>query len=147
MCFLVVGITCMVVDLMVYRLLGWTLGMRLDVAKAISYWAGVCVGFVGNKLWTFQSQSKSLAEPAAYLAQYFVTMLVNVGCNSLVLTLLGPQATALAYITATGVSTVLNFVGLRWFTFRRGLAERENASVLEFPRHDASNASTRRRAA
>ncbi len=130
--FVVVGVSCVLVDLAVYRLLGWTMGLRLDVAKGLSYWAGVCVGFVGNKLWTFQSKRKSLSEPVTYLAQYSLTMLVNVGCNRLALTVLGPQATALAYLFATGVTTVLNFAGMRLVTFRRGISERhEKPAVVD----------------
>jgi putative flippase GtrA/SAM-dependent methyltransferase len=121
--FLIVGLCCVAVDSSLYHLLGWTVGLPLYLAKAISFMAGVVVGFVGNKLWTFQSRRKSLAEPLTHLALYSVTMLVNVGCNQAVLSVVGSSATTVAYLAATAVTTVLNFLGMRLFTFRQGIQQ------------------------
>jgi putative flippase GtrA len=122
--FIVIGVTCVVVDLVVYRLLCSQGGIRLDWAKAISYWAGVVVGFAGNKFWTFRSAQKSLREPVAYFILYSLTMLANIGCNRAVLATLVAEATGLAFLFATGVSTCLNFVGMRLLVFRRGIQQR-----------------------
>lgn len=122
--FLVVGTLSVLVDLAIYRLLGAALGWRMDVAKGISYWAGVVVGFVGNKLWTFESSSKSLREPISYLALYAITMLVNIGCNRAALAVLGAESVAIAFLFATGVTTVLNFVGMKLFTFKAAVEDR-----------------------
>ena len=129
--FLVVGGTSVLVDLAAYRALGWGLALRLDLAKAISYWAGVAVGFCGNKLWTFESSRRSLAEPISYVALYAATMAVNVGCNRAVLTIIGTEATTLAFLTATALTTVLNFLGMRLVTFRRGISQRRAAASEE----------------
>jgi putative flippase GtrA/SAM-dependent methyltransferase len=143
--FLVVGFASVTVDWSIYRLLGWNVGLPLDLAKAISFWAGVIVGFFGNKLWTFQSRSKSLAEPILHLALYSATMLINVGGNQLALALLGPQATSLAYLAATAVSTVLNFLGMRLVTFRHGIQqhqqfglEGQRSANVQTTKHDAN---------
>jgi putative flippase GtrA len=128
--FLVIGVSCVFVDLAVYRLLGWKLNLRLDVAKGVSYWAGVVVGFVGNKFWTFRSTQKSLREPLAYVILYVCTMLANIACNGAVLSILGANATALAFLFATGVTTCLNFAGMRLLVFRHGIQER-NEEKLE----------------
>jgi putative flippase GtrA/SAM-dependent methyltransferase len=122
--FLVVGVAAVIVDSLLYRILGWSVGLPLYQAKGLSFMAGVAVGFVGNKLWTFQSRRKSLAEPITHLALYTVTMFVNVGCNEAILTALGNHATIVAYLTATAVTTVLNFLGMRFITFRHVLHER-----------------------
>jgi putative flippase GtrA len=125
--FLAIGVSCVLVDLAIYRLLADRFGFHLDVAKAISYWAGVVVGFIGNKFWTFQSQQKSLREPLIYMALYCVTMLANIGCNRAVLAVLGPSTTGLAFLFATGVTTCLNYVGMRFLVFRRGIQSRQLA--------------------
>ncbi|MCC7083492.1 MAG: GtrA family protein [Pirellulales bacterium] len=129
--FVVVGLGAVTVDLLGYRLLGWSVGLPLYWAKAISFMMGVVIGFLGNKLWTFRSRRKSLAEPLTHLALYSVTMCVNVGCNEAVLAMLGPTATAVAYLAATSISTVLNFLGMRLVTFRHGIHQRRKGDLPE----------------
>jgi hypothetical protein len=36
-----------------------------------------------------------------------------------------------AFFIATGVTTLLNFIGMRQFTFRRGISERMVASIAD----------------
>ncbi|HEY2759266.1 MAG TPA: GtrA family protein [Pirellulales bacterium] len=131
--FLVIGTGCVLVDLTIYQLLATQLSLPLYVAKGISYLAGVVVGFVGNKWWTFRSTRRSAAEPLSYLALYLVTLAVNIGCNQAILMALGGlivanQAKWVAFLIATGMTTVLNFIGMRLFTFRQGIAERGTIS-------------------
>ena len=96
--------------------------MSVIWSKAISYLAGVVVGFALNKRWTFQSSQRTWTEPVSYLSLYAVTLGVNVGCNALVLSWL--DRSAIAFLFATGVTTVINFLGLRLVTFRKGIADR-----------------------
>lgn len=126
--FLVVGSTSVAVDLLVYRLLGATWLSR-DAAKGVSYLAGVVVGFFGNKWWTFESARRSAAEPILYLAVYAVTLAVNVGCNRAALAVLGEGRGLWAFLLATGVTTVLNFLGMKLVTFRRGIDQRRQETV------------------
>lgn len=121
--FLLVGGSSVVVDLLCYAIL---LG-RLDrvSAKGIAYAAGVLFGYAGNKLWTFESRRKSFSEPAIYVLVYAVTLLINIGINSSVCDLVSPwirsdRASQLfAFFVATGVTTVLNFLGLKYIAFRQ----------------------------
>ena len=63
--FLVIGTSSVLVDLTVYQILAARFGMPLYAAKGVSYLAGVAIGFVGNKWWTFRSSRRSAAEPSA----------------------------------------------------------------------------------
>ena len=119
----------MLVDLGVYSALATRVGLAVSVAKAISYLAGVVVGFVLNKRWTFESTRQSWQEAATYLSLYSVTLVVNVASNYTVLSLLGADQRPVAYIFATGVTTVLNFIGMRLVTFRQGIADRRAAVI------------------
>ena len=66
--FLVVGVASVATDLIVYRILANLAGLPLDIAKGLSYWAGVVIGFFGNKWWTFRSTRRSWTEPVSYAA-------------------------------------------------------------------------------
>jgi putative flippase GtrA len=126
--FLVIGVLSVLCDLGTYALL-LRFGLDVSVAKGISYVAGMVFGFFGNKFWTFESPQKSIAEPILYLVLYAVTMGVNVGINALVLNQLtgtfGPTlAKGVAFLFATGTTTILNFLGMRLLTFNAGIRAR-----------------------
>jgi putative flippase GtrA len=120
----VVGLLCVLVDLTAYRALRGRLGWGASGAKAASYLAGVAAGFVLNKRWTFESRRRHAAEAASYLTLYAATLGVNVLCNAAALRFLGAEGTTQAFFCATLVTTVLNFLGLRLATFRRGIDDR-----------------------
>lgn len=123
--FLVIGGCATCVDLCIYLLLT-SLGLfHASAAKGTSYLSAMVFGFFGNKLWAFQSNRRSLDEPLAFFALYGATLLVNVGLNALGLSIFGHSLPArlVAFVAATGVTTVLNFLGLRFVAFRRGIEE------------------------
>ena len=112
--FLVGGGSAVVTDYLVYRLLlFWNCDISLS--KAVSYICGAAVGFVINKLWTFESKGFSKMEVVRYIILYAFSACMNAGVNKLVLMVVGIQL--LAFLCATGVSTVLNFVGQKFFVF------------------------------
>ena len=130
--YLVVGLSTVAFDLIVYLLLSQYAGIAPSIAKGISYIAGVvCVGFVLNKLWTFRSAEKSVAEPITYLTIYIITLFVNIGCNQLALSILGAEQKLVAFLFATGVTTVLNFLGMRFIAFRKGIQNRKEAEIQQ----------------
>jgi putative flippase GtrA len=121
--FLVIGSASVAFDFVVYVLLTAG-GLPRAAGKLLSYVAGMLVGFAGNKFWTFRSARRSLGEPLSYALLYALTLCVNVGVNALALAVLGAGHTLLAFLAAAGVTTVLNFLGMRCVTFRRGVRER-----------------------
>lgn len=132
--FIVIGTSSVVVDLSLYAALTALLHLDTVPAKGLSYFSGMIVGFVGNKLWTFESSRKSVAEPIIYIALYATSLGVNVVCNEAALrighvldVLPERENRIVAVLFATGVTTVLNFLGMRLITFRRGIRERRDA--------------------
>jgi putative flippase GtrA len=121
--FLVVGGSSVAVDLICYAVL--LNHMDRIAAKGLSYLAGVLFGFAGNKFWTFESQRRSYSEPAIYFLLYLSTMVLNIAINSWVFHNLQNWNRAedasqlLAFLVATGVTTVINFLGLKHLAFRQ----------------------------
>lgn len=135
--FLVVGLLCVATDLAIYFAFTSAFKLPTHWSKALSYLVGVMVGFVLNKAWTFQSKRRTWIEPISYLLLYTITLAVNVGCNNLVLAWLADQR-LLAWFFATGVTTVLNFLGMKLVTFRKGIAERQNIALGLFDESTAA---------
>ena len=138
--FLVIGVLSVLIDRATYGLLLKT-GLYVFLAKGISYVTGMSFGFFGNKYWTFQSPQKSVAEPVVYLAVYAVTLGVNMAINAFLLVQLSEQlgqslALEVAFLVATGVTTVLNFLGMRLLAFRAGI--RQHRELLRVENERAS---------
>lgn len=112
--FLVAGLSAVGTDLGIYYLL--LNFLESYIAKGISFLAGTIVAFIINKYWTFEKKEKSYIEMIRFSILYSLTLGVNVLTNKLVLDNSG--IVILSFIIATGVSTVLNFIGQKFWVFK-----------------------------
>ena len=78
---------------------------------------GAFVGFIINKLWTFESKKFKVAEIYKYIILYACSALVNTGVNKFVIWII--PSTVFAFLCATGTSTVMNFLGQKFLVFRK----------------------------
>lgn len=113
--FLIGGGTGVITDYIVYRIL---LSMNIDISisKTVSFICGSIVGFIINKLWTFESKSFIKSEIYRYIILYSITAIINSLINNLAIYVIGIQF--IAFLCATGTSTVLNFLGQKFFVFK-----------------------------
>ncbi len=118
--FLVGGGSAVLTDFTVYHILLYA-GAELSFSKAVSYVAGAAVGFIINKLWTFESKRFSIAEILKFVALYAFSAVVNTLVNYGVLEIIGINL--LAFLCATGTSTIINFLGQKFFVFRKKLSD------------------------
>jgi putative flippase GtrA len=86
-------------------------------AKFIAFISGTFTAFIINKYWTFESKQKSLFEVVAFMILYFTTLGLNVSVNHIILYISG-NLTILAFVVATGCSTVANFLGQKFWVFK-----------------------------
>lgn len=114
--FLLGGGSAVLVDYGMYKIF-MMFGIDRSVAKAFSFICGSIVGFVINKIWTFESAGFSKGEIVRYIVLYSCTAIINAIINKT--TLLVMPIEMLGFLCATGVSTVLNFLGQKYFVFRK----------------------------
>lgn len=112
--FLVAGFCAVGADMGSYFLLLKVL--THDYSKGISFLLGTIVAYFINKYWTFEKKTKSYSEVGKFVILYSSTLGANVLVNRIVLNLF--QSTLLAFLLATGVSTVLNFSGQKSWVFK-----------------------------
>ena len=112
--FLVAGVGAVGTDLCLYYILCNFLSH--DIAKSISFISGTVVAYVINKYWTFESYTHSYIELLKFILLYSLTLGANVLTNKYML-VASVGNTLLAFLLATGVSTVLNFIGQKWWVF------------------------------
>ena len=113
--FLVGGGTAVIVDFFTYKIF-MILGLERTIAKTLSFIYGSIVGFIINKYWTFKSPKFQIKEILKYTVLYILTAFINSQVNKYTLLLFGNEI--FAFLCATGVSTILNFLGQKFLIFR-----------------------------
>lgn len=113
--FLIVGLSGVGTDLVSYYIL--LNFLYSDISKSISFILGAMVAFIFNKYWTFEKHEKSYTEIFQFVMLYAITLVVNVFINKLVLD--ATELVFLAFLVATGVSTILNFLGQKFWVFKQ----------------------------
>ena len=113
--FLVGGGTAVIVDFFTYKIF-MILGLERTIAKTLSFICGSIVGFIINKYWTFKSPKFQIKEILKYTVLYILTAFINSQVNKYILLLFGNEM--FAFLCATGVSTILNFLGQKFLIFR-----------------------------
>lgn len=111
--FCVGGGSAVIVDFILYFFLKNYI--NVSMAKTISFVCGAIVGFVINKLWTFKSKKFKFLEIEKYIILYICSITVNTWINKEILDLC--HITMVAFLAATGCSTMINFFGQKLFVF------------------------------
>lgn len=112
--FLIVGFSAVGADGLVYFALINTLDTNLS--KMISFVSGSVLAFLLNKFWTFENSAPVRVQILKFSILYISTLFVNNYTNSAFLNMFGN--TVFAFLVATGVSTVLNFLGQKFWVFK-----------------------------
>ena len=119
--FVLNGIISVAIAYSVYRGLVAS-GLLIEVANGIAYLAGMAYGFLANKRLAFRDRNVvSSSKVARYALLHMATLLVNVGVNSVMFDILHglPSGLSSAFLVAIAASTVLNFLGLKYWVFKQ----------------------------
>lgn len=114
--FLVVGGTSTLLDYIVYLLL--LNFIHIAIAKTISMLCAIILSYFLNKIWTFEYKNNTdLTLVIKYVLTQAVNISINVSCNYLVFTLYPNKH--IAFIIATIVATIVNFLLQKYFVFNK----------------------------
>lgn len=118
--FLVVGSLTVVVDFLSYRTLLWWGLSGVDTAKAVGFIAGTLFAYFANRHWTFGHTRPASGSWHRFAVLYTLTLGANVVVNAVALKMMValPWALHIAFLLATGVSAILNFIGMKLFVFK-----------------------------
>ena len=121
--FVLVGCLAFSTDILIYFTLiqfSWS----SIAAKAISFCFGFGVGYILNSFFTFNGSQLIKQEFYKYILVYSISLIVNILINEFILSLLeispwSRYAFIIAVIFATTVSLFMNFLGLRYYVFKK----------------------------
>lgn len=114
--FLVGGGSAVITDYFFYHLL-MRFGVALSISKGISYILGAIIGFIINKLWTFESKQFQMKEIGKYTILYIGSAIANMIINAIIIWIFSNAF--FAFLCATGTSTIMNFLGQKFFVFSK----------------------------
>jgi putative flippase GtrA len=130
--FTLIGILAVLVDLAFYYLFLQLLPENFlrtlsneAFAKSLSFLCGLSVTYTLNKLWTWKKKDRSKKRLIKFGVLYGFSLLLNVFTNSTLLYMLHeykdllnlPYKYFIAFVGATGVSAVFNFIGQKFWVF------------------------------
>jgi putative flippase GtrA len=113
--FLLTGGSAVMTDFVGYYLLQYL--MDLNIAKGCSFILGSVVAYVLNNYWTFKVSSINHVNVSQFVFLYAFSLCCNIYLNNLVLTLF--ESVLLAFMVATSVSTVINYIGQKFWIFKK----------------------------
>ncbi len=124
--FLIVGFTTVAIDFAVYQLL-LMINVPTAVAKGLSFVTGTMFAYVANRLWTFDRAGGGGSVFGLFVVLYVVTLTINVALNSTIISLFDDRELghSIGFLTATGTSATLNFIGMKTIVFRGRTASDE----------------------
>jgi putative flippase GtrA len=95
----------------------------VNLTKGIGFIGGTIFSYFVNCFWTFNQQTTGAGSAGRFILVYLVSLVANIVVNYLSIDWL--KASALiseyilltAFILATGVSAIINFIGMKFFVF------------------------------
>ena len=119
--FLIVGFTTVCIDYITYFLL-ININFRVSIAKLLSFLAGTIFAYFLNKKVTFKVKGSSI-QFFLFLCLYLFTMLINVVTNEIILEIIynSQRKFEIAFFVATSASSCINFLGMKFLIFKKGL--------------------------
>lgn len=112
--FIVTGLLAVTTDLFSY----WTMLdiVSSDIAKGSSFILGSIVAYIMNKMWTFDNKSTVNTTIFNFILLYSLTFTANVFVNHIYLAYTS-DFIIIGFILATATSTILNFIGMKFWVF------------------------------
>ena len=115
--FIIIGIIAVCIDAFVYYLLGNFEFFSYPISKKISFICGAAFAFFFNRSYVFQIKHKNIKQILGFSILYLISFLCNAFSHDFVLNKL--DIPAVAFIFATAISTIINYLGQKFIIFKK----------------------------
>jgi putative flippase GtrA len=126
--FIIIGIIATIFDFSLYSIGHQWFNLPYAMAKTFSFICGSCLAYFLNKHFTFKQEKHQASQMIRFAILYILTMLVNVAVNSSSIAILTQKISIswltkseiliFSFVVATGTSTVINFIGQKFWVFK-----------------------------
>ena len=112
--FLITGFTAVLIDAVVYFLLNYFF-LSPELSKRISFIAGASFVFFINRTFVFEVRKKNAKQYLLFSILYFISFSANVFSHDLIIRKINNLV--IAFLTATSISTIINYIGQKYIVF------------------------------
>lgn len=112
-----VGVINTIISIVIFNILNF-IGADILVANTIGYICGMLNSYLFNNRWVFKVNSKEISTIGKFIVVNLITMLINNLILMLLVTYISVNATV-AQIIALIFTTVINFIGNKFWTFTK----------------------------
>lgn len=122
--YLISGLSAVAADLYSYTtLLPW---VGPSPAKTMSFIFATVIAYTLNKFWTFKQSTHSWPEMIKFALLYSTSLIANVAMNRISIYVIEvsikpllPYEYQFSWLVATGTSTVINYIGQKFWVFKK----------------------------
>lgn len=120
--YVIAGLICVGIDAIIYSTL-YTFGVSMNVAKLVGITTSVVCAYFINTIWSFRNKI-SLKSAIKFATVYTTSIICNVYINAIVYkefssTSLELYAIYIAFLIATCFSVVIDFLGLKFWIYKK----------------------------
>lgn len=117
--FITVGLLATTLSYLAFFIALRVFAINYLIAACIGFIFGVCLGFFLNKNWTFDAkENKSKKTVLSYFAVYIFSLIVSLFFLKVMVEVVG-LSPELGNFLGIGVSTCTNFIGTKFFVFKK----------------------------
>jgi putative flippase GtrA len=115
--FCLIGLETTIFTYLIFIILLYFLSVNYLISSGIGFLAGILLGFIFNKLYTFESERKNIQTFPKYLLIYSFSLAVNLlGLKMFVEHFMIPSI--IANIFMLPITTIINFFGTKILAFK-----------------------------
>jgi len=114
--FLFIGILAVIIDAIVYFFLTFNFNISHELSKRISFICGAIFAFYFNRNFVFKVKNKKINQYFMFSILYLISFLLNSLTHDIILH--NTNIIYMAFLTATTVSTIINFLGQKFIVFK-----------------------------
>ena len=115
--FCLIGIEITVLSYLIFIILYYFLQVNYMISTGVGFVAGVLLGFLFNKLYTFQSKRKNLVTIPEYFLVYTSTLFFTLSFVGFLVEFLNIKP-LLSYLLTQPFIILINFLGLKIIVFK-----------------------------
>jgi len=115
--FALIGLESTILNYLVFLILFYFLSVHYLIAGGSGFIAGVFLGFIFNKLYTFESSQKSSTTLPGYLLVYLFSLIFTIIALKLLVDFVGIDP-LISNVFVICITTLINFFGTKILVFK-----------------------------
>ena len=115
--FVIIGVAAVFIDALLYYLLGNFELFSYGTSKRISFVCGAAFAFFFNRSYVFEIKQKNIKQILGFSILYFVSFWCNALSHDIILRKL--NIPFIAFLIATSISTIINYLGQKFIIFKK----------------------------